>query len=234
MKFLQSIPLFGSIVNGLAIIVCGFIGYTLRKRVREDVMELPKQCLGLFSAIIGIGMALKTQNMLVVVFSLCAGSIIGGLLDIDGRVERMVEHLQARHSGLCSNFTQGLMSAMLIFCIGSMAVLGAFEEGLGGYPTLLLTKSMMDGLISVALAATFGVGVMFSSIPVFLYQGSLTLAARFVQPYMTEAATIEMTATGGVMLFGVGLSILGLVKMKLMNALPGLVIAVVLVRLFVE
>ena len=234
MKFLQSIPLFGSIVNGLAIIVCGFIGYTLRKRVREDIMELPKQCLGLFSAIIGIGMALKTQNMLVVVFSLCAGSIIGGLLDIDGRVERMVEHLQARHSGLGSNFTQGLMSAMLIFCIGSMAVLGAFEEGLGGYPTLLLTKSMMDGLISVALAATFGVGVMFSSIPVFLYQGSLTLAARFVQPYMTEAATIEMTATGGVMLFGVGLSILGLVKMKLMNALPGLVIAVMLVRLFVE
>ena len=126
------------------------------------------------------------------------------------------------------------MSAMLIFCIGSMAVLGAFEEGLGGYPTLLLTKSMMDGLISVALAATFGVGVMFSSIPVFLYQGSLTLAARFVQPYMTEAATIEMTATGGVMLCGVGLSILGLVKMKLMNALPGLIIAVVLVRLFVE
>ena len=106
MKFLQSIPLFGSIVNGLAIIVCGFIGYTLRKRVREDVMELPKQCLGLFSAIIGIGMALKTQNMLVVVFSLCAGSIIGGLLDIDGRVERMVEHLQACLRGLVSNFRQ--------------------------------------------------------------------------------------------------------------------------------
>ena len=97
---------------------------------------------------------------------------------------------------------------MLIFCIGSMAVLGAFEEGLGGYPTLLLTKSMMDGLISVALAATFGVGVMFSSIPVFLYQGSLTLAARFVQPYMTEAATIEMTATGGVMLSSDSLSAL--------------------------
>ena len=234
MKYLLSIPLFGSIVNALTIIVCGFAGSVLRSRVRADIMELPKQCLGLSSVVIGVGMALKTQNMLVVVFSLCVGSIIGGLIDIDGRIERMIERVQNKHKGLGSNFSQGFVTAMLIFCIGSMAVLGAFEEGLGGYPTLLLTKSMMDGLMSIALSATFGFGVIFSAIPVFLYQGGLTLAARVIQPYMTEAATIEMTATGGVMLLGVGLSILGLVKLKLMNALPGLVIAVVLVRLFVE
>ena len=234
MKFLSSIPLFGSIVNAIAIIVCGFAGFLLRRHVREDIMELPKQCLGLFSAIIGIGMALKTRNMLVVVFSLCVGGIIGGLLDIDGRIERMIERVQNKRNDLDSNFSRGFMSAMLIFCIGSMAVLGAFEEGLGGYPTLLLSKSMMDGLMAIALSASFGFGVIFSAIPVFLYQGGLTLAASFVQPYMTEAATVEMTATGGVMLFGVGLSILGLVRIKLMNALPGLVIAVVLVRLFVE
>ena len=234
MKYLLSIPLFGSLVNALTIIVCGFAGSVLRSRVRADIMELPKQCLGLLSVVIGVGMALKTQNMLVVVFSLCVGSIIGGLIDIDGRIERMIERVQNKHKDLGSNFSQGFVTAMLIFCIGSMAVLGAFEEGLGGYPTLLLTKSMMDGLMSIALSATFGFGVIFSAIPVFLYQGGLTLAARVIQPYMTEAATIEMTATGGVMLLGVGLSILGLVKLKLMNALPGLVIAVVLVRLFVE
>ena len=234
MKYLLSIPLFGSLVNALTIIVCGFAGSVLRSRVRADIMELPKQCLGLFPVVIGVGMALKTQNMLVVVFSLCVGSIIGGLIDIDGRIERMIERVQNKHKDLGSNFSQGFVTAMLIFCIGSMAVLGAFEEGLGGYPTLLLTKSMMDGLMSIALSATFGFGVIFSAIPVFLYQGGLTLAARVIQPYMTEAATIEMTATGGVMLLGVGLSILGLVKLKLMNALPGLVIAVVLVRLFVE
>ena len=234
MKHLLSIPLFGSIVNALTIIVCAFVGYVLRRRIREDVMELPKQCLGLFSVVLGVGMALKTQNMLVVVFSLCVGGIIGGLLDIDGRIERMIERVQSRHKELGSSFSQGFVTAMLIFCIGSMAVLGAFEEGLGGYPALLLTKSLMDGLMSIALSASFGIGVVFSAIPVFLYQGGLTLAARVIQPYMTEAATIEMTATGGVMLLGVGLSILGLVRVKLMNALPGLVIAVVLVRLFVE
>ena len=234
MKYLLSIPLFGSIVNAISVIVCGFVGYLLRRHVKEEILELPKQCLGLFSIVIGIGMALKTQNMLVVVFSLCVGGIIGGLLDIDGRIERMIARVQNKYKDLGSNFTQGLMTAMLIFCIGSMAVLGAFEEGLGGYPALLLTKSLMDGLMAIALSASFGIGVAFAAIPVFLYQGGLTLAARFIQPYMTEAATIEMTATGGVMLLGVGLSILGLARIKLMNALPGLVIAVVLVRLFVE
>ena len=195
MKYLLSIPLFGSIVNALTIIVCGFAGSVLRSRVRADIMELPKQCLGLFSVVIGVGMALKTQNMLVVVFSLCVGSIIGGLIDIDGRIERMIERVQNKHKDLGSNFSQGFVTAMLIFCIGSMAVLGAFEEGLGGYPTLLLTKSMMDGLMSIALSATFGFGVIFSAIPVFLYQGGLTLAARTESPFVCRISRSASTAS---------------------------------------
>ncbi len=234
MELVRSIPLFGSIVNLLAIAAGSLAGLMLKKHINEDIMKLPMQCLGMFSASIGIGMALKSQNMLIVVFSLCAGSIIGGLLDIDGRIERGAQRLQKKYSGLGSGFAQGFLSATLIFCIGSMGVLGSFEEGLGGYPSLLLTKSMMDGLMSVALSATLGIGVIFSAVPVFLYQGTLTLAARFIQPYMTEAATVEMTATGGVMLFGVGLTILGIVKMKLMDALPGLVIAVIMARIFIN
>lgn len=233
MKFVLSIPLFGSIINALTIIIGGSAGYFLRRQIKEEIMELPKQCLGLFSAALGISMTMKTNNMLIVVVSLCVGSIIGGVLDIDGRVERLVARLQKGHKELSGGFTQGLMTAMLIFCVGSMAVLGAFEEGLGGYPTLLLTKSLMDGFTSIALAATFGAGVIFSSIPVLIYQGVLTLAATFVQPLMTEAAVAEMTATGGVMIFGIGLIILGVTKMKLMNSLPGLVVAVVLARLFI-
>lgn len=234
MELVRSIPLFGSIVNLLAIAAGSLAGLMLKKHINEDIMKLPMQCLGMFSASIGIGMALKSQNMLIVVFSLCAGSIIGGLLDIDGRIERGAQRLQKKYSGLGSGFAQGFLSATLIFCIGSMGVLGSFEEGLGGYPSLLLTKSMMDGLMSVALSATLGIGVVFSAVPVFLYQGTLTLAARFIQPYMTEAATVEMTATGGVMLFGIGLTILGIVKMKLMDALPGLVIAVIMARIFIN
>jgi len=228
----QTIPLYGSVVNVLSVVAGSLAGFMLRRHVNEDIMKLPMQCLGMFTVSIGMGMALKTQNLLIVVFSLCAGSIVGGLLDIDGRVERAAGRMQKRFKSFDSNFSQGVMAATLIFCVGSMAVLGSFEEGLGSYPTLLLTKSMMDGLMSVALAASLGLSVAFAAVPVFIYQGSLTLAARFIQPFMTGAATIEMTATGGVMLIGVGLSILGLVKMKLMNVLPALAAAVVLARIF--
>ena len=234
MDLWRAIPLYGSVVNVLAVVAGSLAGCALRRRVDEEIMKLPMQCLGLFTLSIGMGMALKTQNLLVVVFSLCAGSIVGGLLDIDGRVERGAAKIEARFKNLESNFSQGVMAATLIFCVGSMTVLGSFEEGLGGYPTLLLTKAMMDGLMSVALAASLGISVAFSAVPVFVYQGALTLSARFIQLLMTEAATREMTAAGGVMLIGVGLSILGLVKMKLMNALPGLVVAAALARIFLN
>lgn len=234
MNLWQTIPLYGSVVNVLAVVAGSLAGYALRRHVNEEIMKLPMQCLGLFTVSIGMGMALKTQNLLIVVFSLCAGSIVGGLLDIDGRIELAAGRIQKRFKSLDSNFSQGVMAATLIFCVGSIAVLGSFEEGLGGYPTLLLTKSMMDGLMSVALAASLGLSVAFSAVPVFVYQGALTLAARFIQPLMTEAATREMTAAGGVMLIGVGLSILGLVKIRLMNALPALVVAVALARIFLR
>lgn len=234
MNMWQLIPFYGSVVNVLTVVAGSLAGYALRRHVDEKIMKLPMQCLGLFNISIGIGMALKTQNMLIEVLSLCAGSIIGGLLDIDGRIERATGRIQRRFKSMDSNFSQNVMTATLIFCVGSMTVLGSFEEGLGGYPTLLLTKSMMDGLMSMALAASLGISVIFSVVPLFIYQGVLTLAARFVQPLMTEAATIEMTAAGGVMLIGIGLSILGLAKMKLMNALPGLVVAVALARIFLK
>ncbi len=222
----------GSIVNALAVIAGSLAGFALRRRVNEELMKLPIQCIGAFTIVIGVQMALEMQNMLIIVFSLCAGSIVGGLLDIEGRFERGVQKLQDRFKE-DGNFSTGIVTATLFFCIGSMTVLGSFEEGLGGYPTLLLTKSMMDGLSSIALSATLGISVIFSAVPVLVYQGTLTLAARFIQPYMTQAATVEMTAAGGVMLAALGLSILGLLKIKLMNALPALVFAAILARIFI-
>ena len=114
-----------------------------------------------------------------------------------------------------------------------MAVLGSFEEGLGGYPSLLLAKGLIDGLTSIAIAASLGFGVIFASVPVFLYQGTLTLAAGWIQPFMSQPAIIEMSATGGLMLVGIGINLLGFMKIRVMNMLPGLVIAVVLVQLFI-
>lgn len=228
MSFFSGFPLIGTTVNALAIFVCSCLGSVLQSRVSKDLMKLPIQCIGLFTLCIGMSMALKMQNLIVIAFSLGIGAIIGSLIDIDGHVERAADRIQSRFKGLGSNFSQGFVTATLVFCIGSMAVLGSFEEGLGGYPALLLTKSMMDGIMSLALSATLGIGVAFSAVPILLYQGTLTLAASAIQPYMTEAATIEMSAVGGVLLIGMGFVILDTAKIKLMNALPALVIAVVL------
>ena len=115
---------------------------------------------------------------------------------------------------------------------GEGDALGAFEEGLGGYPSLLLAKGLLDGMISVAMAASLGAGVLFSCVSVFVYQAALTLAAGWMQPFMSEAAITEMSATGGLMLMAIGVNLLGLMKIRIMNMLPGLVFAVVLVKLF--
>ncbi len=233
MNFFQGIPLLGSIVNSLGLIAGGLVGLTLRCRVNEELMELAIKSIGLFTVAIGVQMALKMQNMLIIIFSLCVGSIIGGLIDIDGRVERCAEKIKTRFKDGGSTFTEGFMTATLMCCTGSMAVLGAFEEGLGGYPTLLLTKSMLDFLVAMALSATLGFSVIFAAVPLFLYEGMLTLAARILQSYMTEAATVEMSAVGGILLIGLGLMLLNVPKMKLMNSLPALVIAAVAARIFI-
>lgn len=234
MNLMAEIPLAGSLVNALSVLAGSLAGMVLRNRLSEDMMTLPLQCLGLFSATAGIAMTLKMQNMPIVVFSLCVGSLLGTRLDLNGRIDRGARRLQRRYSGLGSRFAEGFLAATLLFCIGPMAVLGALEEGLGGKPALLLTKVAMDGLAAVALSAALGAGVAFSAVSVLVYQGTMTLAAQFLQPLMTEAAVAEMTACGGVLLFGVGLNILGVAKIRLMDALPALVVVVALTQMFVN
>ncbi len=195
-------------------------------------MELPVQGMALFVVTLGVGMAIKTQQPLVVIASIALGSLIGELMNLEGALEAASMKLEKRIGDGAKGFSTGFITTSLIYCTGSMAVLGAFEEGLGGYPSLLLTKGLIDGLTSVAMAASLGFGVIFSAVPVFLYQGLLTLAAGWIQPFMSEAAVTEMSATGGLMLMGIGINLLGFMKIRVMNMLPGLVVAVILVRLF--
>lgn len=231
MSLFQVIPLFGSVVNALAIIAGASLGILLHSRISRDIMKLPQQFLGMFPIILGIDMVLKSQHQLVVLFSLAVGSIAGGLMNLESRTERGVQSLEARMKKSGFGFSEAFMSSTLLFGMGSMAILGAFEEGLGGYPALLLTKSVMDGLMSIAMGATLGAGVLFSAVPIFLYQGALTLAAGLLQPYLSGAAVVELSAVGGLMLMGIGLNILGLAKVKVMDALPALPLVVLIVRL---
>lgn len=233
MEFMTSIPLFGSIANA-AFIICGaLIGLALRRKLPGKILELPVQGMAIFVISLGLSMSIHTEHPLIVIASIAAGSVIGELLDIEGKLERGCAALECRIGDNAKGFSSGFIAASLIYCTGSMAVLGSFEEGLGGYPSLLLAKGLIDGLTSIAIAASLGFGVIFASIPVFLYQGALTLAAGWIQPFMSQPAIIEMSATGGLMLVGIGINLLGLMKIRVMNMLPSLVIAVILVQLFI-
>ena len=173
-------------------------------------------------------MAVKTDNFLIMIASIVSGSVIGELLDIEGIINKFSERIKTRMKFQDDKFTEGFLTSSLLFCTGSMAILGAVEEGLGGEPTVLLAKSVLDGCASVVLAASFGVGVIFSAIPLLLYQGGITVFARSLQYVFTDTITTELTATGGVLLVGLGISILEIKKMKIVNMLPSLVIVVIL------
>jgi uncharacterized membrane protein YqgA involved in biofilm formation len=233
LESMTAIPLFGSIANATFIICGAFLGLALRKKLPQRILELPVQGMAIFVISLGLSMSITTKQPLIVIASIAAGSLIGELIDIEGKLGKGCAYLENRFGESAKGFSSGFFTASLIYCTGSMAVLGAFEEGLGGYPSLLLAKGLIDGLTSIALAASLGFGVIFSAIPVFLYQGTLTLAAVWIQPFMSESAIIEMSATGGLMLVAIGINLLGFMKIRAINMLPGLVIAVILAHFFI-
>jgi len=223
----------GTFVNVGAVILGSTIGIILRKKLPEKLTTIAFQAIGLFTIFLGITMAFKTEHYLILIFSLILGSIIGQLLDIDAWLTRISESLKKKWHSKNDKFSEGLVTAFLLFCMGSMTILGAIEEGLGGNPNLLLAKSLLDGFASIALAAALGFGVMLSVIPLLVYQGGLTLCARLFEQSVTLPIINELTAVGGIILIGLGISILEIKKLKVINMLPSLVIVVILTIIFV-
>jgi len=223
----------GTFVNVGAVILGSTIGIILRKKLPEKLTTIAFQAIGLFTIFLGITMAFKTEHYLILIFSLILGSIIGQLIDIDAWLTKISESLKKKWHSKNDKFSEGLVTAFLLFCMGSMTILGAIEEGLGGNPNLLLTKSLLDGFTSIALAAALGIGVMLSVIPLLVYQGGLTLCARLFEQSVTLPIINELTAVGGIILIGLGISILEIKKLKVINMLPSLVIVVILTIIFV-
>lgn len=220
----------GTIVNAAAIVVGSSIGLLAHSRLPQKIQTIVFQGLGLVTLLLGISMALKTENFLVVVLSVVLGAIVGQWIDIDKLLRTTTERFTKGKGS--DRATQGFMTATLLFCVGSMAILGAIQDGLGETPTLLYTKSVMDGFTSIAFAATFGVAVMFSALPLLLYQGALTLCAAWMMSVMSDSMVAEMTAVGGVMLVGLGLTILEIKEIKVTNMLPSLIFAIIFAYIF--
>lgn len=218
----------GTLVNVGTVIIGSLFGVILHKRFSKRFTEVAFQGIGLFTIFLGVVMAFKSEAYLIIILSIISGALIGEALNLERRMNELSEKLKAKLNSKNDKFSEGLITAFLLFCMGSMTILGAIEEGLGGKPNLLLTKAMMDGFAAMALSSALGIGVMFSAIPLLIYQGGLTLLSALLGNYFSEIYINNLTSVGGILLIGLGIRILELKQVKVLNMLPALVIIVVL------
>ena len=224
----------GTYVNVVAVIIGSIIGVLLHQRFPDNFKKIGFQAIGLCVLFLGISMAFKTENFLILIFSMLIGALIGEAMHLDTHIERFGEFLKARiGSSNNDQFSEGFVTAFLIFCIGAMTIIGSIEDGLNNDPSILFAKSLMDGCASIALASTFGIGVLFSVIPLFIFQGGITLLAASSKAFFTNILINELSAVGGVILMGLGIQLLEIKEIKVVNFLPALIVVIVLVRLFV-
>ena len=222
----------GTFVNILAIIAGSAIGLFLNKRLPDRFIKTFFQVIGLFTIFLGISMAIETTHILHMIMALITGAIIGEALKIQQGMERVGEYIKIRFKIGNEKFTEGLVTAFLLYCIGSLTILGAIEAGLTGNQKLIYIKSLMDGVSSIALASGLGIGVMFSVIPLLIFQGGITLLASMFGDFFPQIMVTEMSAVGGILLIGMGISILDIKKINVMNMLPALVTIIILLWLF--
>jgi len=220
--------LLGTIANSAAIIIGGIAGSFFRKGISERFSNIIMSVLGLFTLVLGMMFAVDTQNALVVIFSLVIGSVIGEWIDIEKRMNDLGDYVQGKLNSGEGSFSKGFVTASLLFCVGTMSIMGSLQSGLMNNHNILLTKSILDGTISVVFASTLGIGVVLSSLPVLVYQGSIALLASSVAPYLSEAVITEMTAVGGVLLVGMGINLLEIRKLKVGNMLPAIFLPIIL------
>ncbi len=217
----------GPIINACAIIAGSLLGMALQKRFPERIRAIVFQGLGLCVLLVGFQMAFKVQSILMLIFSVLIGGILGELMHLEEYFESLAGRLKRLIRSKNKRFTEGFVTASLMYCIGALAIIGSFDEGLRGDMTIVHTKSILDGFASIVLGASYGVGVLFSALPVLLYQGSLTMGAGLLSPWVSELLISQLTATGGVLIVGIGLNLLNLKRIRLASLLPSLVVVII-------
>lgn len=217
----------GVIVNVGAIIAGGSLGLVLKQGLPERVTKVIMQGIGLSVLVIGISGAIKTDNMLLLVMSLVIGGAIGALIKIDYNLERFGKYVESKFSENENGFAKGFVITTLIYCVGAMAIVGSIQAGVQGDNTTLFIKSILDGVTAIIFAATLGYGVLFSSIPVLIYQGLIVLLGIQLEPFITDPLLLELGAVGGVIIIGIGLTLLEIKKINLGDLLPAIFIPVI-------
>jgi len=223
----------GTVVNTLAILAGGCVGLVLRKGLPEKWQNTVMHGIALCVGVIGMQMALKTQNIMIVIASMVKGGKIGEAFDIEDRLNtfgnwvgsKIIRNKQNSDDKAITAIGEGFVAASLVFCVGAMAIVGSLQDGLTGNHTTLYAKATLDGIAAIIFTVNMGVGVLLSAFSVAIYQGSITALAGFLGPYMSQTVTAEVTATGGLLIVAISINMLKIAQIRLGNLLPAIIIA---------
>jgi len=240
--------LLGTITNSLLIIIGSILGLTIIKKINQSIQNILFDCIGVFTIFIGFKMVFQTTNPLSIFISLILGIVSGNIIKLDLIFEKInntfsdiIINLKNKNKNKNNhdfniksninfeyqiNFSNGLITSFLLFCIGSMTIIGAMEEGINKNSSILITKSVMDGISSIILSSSFGIGVFFSFIPVFLFQGLLTLFFYFLGNFIPQNLVLQISSTGGLILILLGFNLMKLKDIKIVNCLPSLLFVI--------
>ena len=215
----------GTLVNTAAVLVGSCIGLLFRKGLPERFGQVIMKGLGLCVMYIGVKGALKGENEIIAILSIAVGAVIGELLRLDERLEKLggwIERKCKKREDDKTSVTEGFVSASLLFCVGAMTILGSLESGISGDHSTLFLKSILDFTCSIIYASTLGYGVIFSAATVLVIHGSITLLAGWIAPVLTETVILEMSCVGSILIIGLALNMLGITKLKTMNYIPAI------------
>ncbi len=236
---MENFSLWGTLVNVGAVLLGSGVGLLLARLMRckkgkggpkegEGLSDTILKGLALCVLIVGIAGAINFEDPIILILSMAVGGLIGTLLDLDGKVSALGDWVEKKCAGHFGRVSEGFVSACLLFCVGAMAITGPLESGLTLDHTTQYTKSILDLVASIVLASSLGFGVMLSAAVVLIYQGSITLLASVVAPYLGSEVICEMTAVGSLLIIGIGLNVLGVTKLKLMNYVPAIFLPILL------
>lgn len=216
-----------TVINCLAIIAGSFIGILLKGNVSEKISNTVMQGLSLCIIFIGISGAIKGSNIILIIVSMVIGGFTGELIDLDNLIQKLGNKIESKFTGKNLKVSEGFVTSSLLFCVGSMAIVGALQSGLEGDNKIIYAKSMLDGITSFIFASSLGIGVTLSSVSVLIYQGTITLAASLLKGILIHSVITDMTAIGSLLILGIGFNMLNISKIKVANLLPAIFIPIV-------
>lgn len=217
----------GTLVNCVAILAGSLVGILFKNGIPEKYNQTVMQAIGLAVILVGIKSAMGCDDLLIIIISLAVGSVIGEFVGIESYLERLGNFLETRFANSSSSFSSGFVTASLMYCVGSMAIVGSLESGLTGNHDTLFAKAGLDGIVGIILASSLGIGVMFAAVPVLVYQGGITLLAGVLKPLLIPTVVSQMSGTGGLLIMALGLNMIREKKIKVGNMLPAVFVPLV-------